>query len=260
MVHDRMLKEHQKIEKQVEKLQLQLKHFPDGKLICSRNGKYSKWYRSDGTNKVYIPKNERHLAEQLAFKKYLSLQLKNLLQEKKAIEFYLRHHDVNAGQVEQTLMNLPGFKELLFKHYTPLTQSLAEWMNSPYEKNPNHPENLIHKTYSGELVRSKSESMITSALFKNEIAFRYECILQCGKISLFPDFTIRHPETGDFFYWEHFGLMDDLVYCKKACSKLQLYTSNGIIPTIQLITTYETKENPLTSDMVEKIIEHYFFD
>ena len=53
-------------------------------------------------------------------------------------------------------------------------------------------------------------------------------------------------------------MMDNPNYSKKVVSKLQLYISNGIIPSIQLITTYETKENPLSSEVVEKIVEHYF--
>jgi len=259
-MYEKMKKEHSKIEQQIKVLESQIKYFPDGKLICTKNGKYSKWYRSDGKNKEYIPKGEKRLAKQLALKKYLSFQLENLSHEKRAIEFYLKHHNVNASQSEQELINSPGFKELLFEQYTPFEQTLIEWMNASYEKNPHHTDNLIHKTYTGEFVRSKSESIILSALFKHRIPFRYECILQFGKVHIFPDFTIRHPRTGEFFYWENFGIMDDPVYVKKTYSKLQLYTSNGIIPTIQLITTYETKEHPLTSDVVEKIIEHYFLE
>ncbi len=133
-------------------------------------------------------------------------------------------------------------------------------MKSSYPKNENHIENLIHKTYSGNLVRSKSEALIDMFLYKNRIPFRYECPLKLGDVYVYPDFTIRHPRTGEFFYWEHFGMMDDLNYSKNAYSKLQLYTSHGIIPTIQLITTYETKKHPLDAEMVERIVEQYFLN
>ena len=95
-------------------------------------------------------------------------------------------------------------------------------------------------------------------LYTHKIPFRYECALQIGEIKLYPDFTIRHPKTGAVYYWEHFGLMDNSVYAQNAYTKLQLYTSHGIIPSIQLITTFETKENPINSDIVLKIIKHYF--
>lgn len=258
MIYEKMLDERQRLEEQIRLLQLQLKDFPEGKLIIASNGKGNKWYQSDGHNPVYLSKKERQLAEKLAHKKYLSLQMKNMLHEKKAIDFYLRHHDSNAYQTEQSLINSPEYRELLAPSFTPLSQELNEWMNSPYEKSEKYPENLVNKTYSGNLVRSKSEAIIDMFLWKYKIPFRYECILQLDDIFIFPDFTIRHPETGEVFYWEHFGMMDNPNYSKKVLSKLQLYISNGIIPSIQLITTYETKENPLSSEVVEKIVEHYF--
>ena len=57
---------------------------------------------------------------------------------------------------------------------------------------------------------------------------------------------------------EHFGMIDNSEYCKNMLSKLQFYISNGIIPTIHLITTFETKDNPLSATTVEKIVEEYF--
>ena len=65
-------------------------------------------------------------------------------------------------------------------------------------------------------------------------------------------------KTGETYYWEHFGKMDDADYSKNVFSKLQHYTSHGIVPTIQLITTYETKNNPFTINNAEKIVNDYF--
>ena len=131
-------------------------------------------------------------------------------------------------------------------------------MNAPYEHSSPHPENLIYKNISGNTLRSKSEMMIDLCLYMHKIPYRYECPLQLGTATLYPDFTLRHPETGKYFYWEHFGLMDNPKYIDTTFSKLRLYACQGIIPGIQLITTYETKENPLNTEVIEKIIEHYF--
>lgn len=133
-------------------------------------------------------------------------------------------------------------------------------MNSPYERSLQYPEKLIHKSASGNIVRSKSEALIDTLLYINKIPFRYECILQLGTSSIYPDFTIIHPQTKEIYYWEHFGMMNNPDYQIKTISKLQLYFSHGIIPTIQLITTYETKDQPLTYDVVDKIIHDYFLD
>lgn len=257
-LYERILKERQRLQKQIDSLQTKLSGFPSGKLICSQTGNRCKWYQSDGHTKVYIPKEEKQLAEQLAAKKYLSLLLEDLSHEKKAIDFYLNHHFPDSGRSEHLLTNIPGYKELLSPFFLPKSQELSDWMTSPYEHNTNYSEQLILKTLSGNLVRSKSEVIIDMALYTNQIPFRYECALHLGDTTLFPDFTIRHPESGELYYWEHFGRMDDPLYYKNVFSKLQLYTSHGIIPSINLITTYETKENPLSSEVIEKIIEHYF--
>ena len=258
MTYEHMLKKNKKIEQKIKQIQTKLKKLPEGQLYCSSSGKYTKWFCSNGKDQIYIPKKKRRLAEQLALKKYLTLQLKNLQHEKIAIDFYLRHHDKDAEEKEVSLLNSPAYKELLSPFYQPISQELFEWTNSPYEKNDNYSESLKHKAVSGGYVRSKSEQIIDMVLYKNKIPFRYECALRFGETVFYPDFTIRHPKTGQLFYWEHFGLMDDADYSKKAYSKLQTYTSHGLIPTIQLITTYETKEHPLSIEAVEEIVNYYF--
>ena len=260
MLYEHALRESKKIEQKIKTLKKQLARLPDGKLFVSRSGKYTKWFLSDGKYQTYLPKQDRHLAEKLALKKYLLLQLKNLEQEQIAIKFYLRHHKVDAIQKEDSLINSIEYNELLKPFFKPISKELFEWTNSPYEQNKQHPEHLIHKTISGHYVRSKSEVMIDSVLYKNKISYRYECLLRLGDIHMYPDFTIRHPKTGETYYWEHFGLIEDANYSKQAFSKLQTYVSNGIIPTIHLITTYETKTNPLNIESVEKIVREYFLN
>ena len=95
-------------------------------------------------------------------------------------------------------------------------------------------------------------------LYAYNIPYRYECALHLGDSLLYPDFTIMHPRTYKLYYWEHFGLMDNSGYAQNTYSKLQLYTAHGIVPSIQLITTFETKEHPINIDTISKIIEHYF--
>ena len=176
--------------------------------------------------------------------------------EKRAIELYLKYYP--APLKTSVLLSHPEFQILLAPYFTPLSQELADWMNSSYDSNPQHTEHLIHRSTSGNLVRSKSEAMIDMLLHVNKIPFRYECALPLGDTLLYPDFTIRHPKTGAFYYWEHFGLMDNPSYFHNAFSKLELYASHGIIPTIHLITTYETKSNPLDPEIVKNIISRYF--
>ena len=251
-----MCLESKRLDEQIISLNSQIESLPEGKIICTPNGNGYKWYCSDGHKSVYIPKSERNLAEQLAVKKYLTQIKDDCIQEKRAIEFYLRHH--KSSNVDDMLINKPGYQELLASYFKPKSQMIEEWLNVPFEQNPKYPENKIHKTSSGNVVRSKSEELIDMVLYMNRIPFRYECALQLDGFTIYPDFTIMHPQTGKIIYWEHFGGMTDSKYNRNIGERIQTYVNNGIIPSIDLITTYETIEHPLTVQEIEKVVGEYF--
>lgn len=138
------------------------------------------------------------------------------------------------------------------------SEEQKKWCRAPYERNVKYPEKLVHQSSSGNYVRSKSECLIDTILYMKQIPFRYECALQLGEITVYPDFTILHPRTGKVYYWEHFGMMDKAEYAQKAFAKQNQYAMHGIIPSHQLIVTYETSEKPLASNEIEQIIEKYF--
>ena len=258
-----MLDRRNELDEKISAIQQKLLNYPNGKLICTQNGKYIKWYHSDGHIQTYISKKKREYAEQLAAKKYWSLRLDELIRERRATEAYLRCYSSIADTAdiessEQFLTNSPAAKELLTNIQSKQPPSIHEWLTSPYRHNEKYPDQLIHKTAGDLYVRSKSESLIAFLLHMNEIPFRYECELQLGEITVYPDFTIMDPKTGKIYYWEHFGMIDDPSYARSAMAKLQNYVANRIYPTIQLIMTYETKMNPLDTESVEKTIQHYF--
>ena len=257
MLYERIHTESQRLQQELDSLKQKILNLPEGKFYLTRNQNRFKWFRTIGQNHMYIHKKDRNLAEQLAMKKYLLSRFEDLSHEKKALDFYLRHHHSDYGKSEE-LLTQPGYQELLAPAFTPLSQELAAWANAPFEKNPKFPQQLIHKTSSGNLVRSKSEALIDMILYTNKIPFRYECALKLGYSTIYPDLTIRHPQTGDTYYWEHFGRMDDPAYSKNVSSKLQLYIANNITPSLNLITTYETSERPLSTEVIEKLVAHYF--
>lgn len=256
MLYDIALAKSKELDEQIRSLRKQLSRYSHGNFFCSKNGNSYKWFHNDGQKQIYIPKKNRSFAEKLAAKKYIVLRLEELIKEKRAIDFYLRHHDTSPSPAEN-LLSHPGYLPLLRPHFSP-TNSFKAWANSPYHTNPLYPEHLVHKALSGNYVRSKSETIIDMVLYTHKIPFRYECSLQLGEAITYPDFTIMHPITGKLYYWEHFGLVDVTEYWQKAEAKLQLYRAHGIIPTIQLITTYETKNHPLAPGLVESIVKHYF--
>ncbi len=244
------------MEAQIQSVEKQILDLPKGSLSCTSNGTHYKWFHHQNNNTVYLPKKQKPFAEQLAQKKYLCALLKDLIQEQHALKLYLNCHNHHSHATQ--IMEHPEFGKLLSSWFSPSSQEMQDWVNSDYERNPQYPDNLIHKSISGNIVRSKSEAMIDMILYTHKLPYRYECALTLGDVTLYPDFTLRHPLTGATLYWEHFGQMDNPAYTQSTYSKLQLYTSHGIIPSIHLITTYETKANPLTADVIEKTIAFYF--
>jgi len=239
-------------------IQSRLNHLPEGKLICVPNGSYVKWYHSLDGNITYIPKSQKDFAEKLAIKTYLLHRLHELQQELKSLNFYLRHHKESVMESTSMLAHTSPYAPLLTKYFKPISDELDTWAMKLYESNPSHPEQLVHKTCNNLLVRSKSEAQIAMYLYTNKIPFRYETPLVLDGHIIYPDFTIRHPITGDFFYWEHYGLWDYEDYRRQAFSKLQLFSHHGIYPGINLITTYETKQHPLSHETIEAFIQLYF--
>ena len=230
---------------------------PKGELACFKNGKSFKWFDYSGKTRKYIYKKDRELAQKLALKKYYSYELEDAIKEQKAIVAYLSKSP-NPRKADKLFSEGSGYKELLEPFFLPVNEELNKCGLQEYERNMNHQENLRFKTSRGYYVRSKSESMIDKILTINKIPFRYECQLNLSGFIMYPDFTIRHPRTGEYFYWEHFGMMDNPAYASSAITKLHSYVSNGIYPTINLIATYETKENPLDMGTIEEIVQKFF--
>lgn len=235
-----------------------MKSLPEGNLICAKNGKRYKWYLSNGSKPIYLPKSEYHLAEQLAEKKYFEFRKEDLQKELNAIEIYLKYCKKVKDKSKKLLVQSGGYRDLLSNHFKTKSEELWIWQNEEYQRNDSYLDSLKHRTSSGGLVRSKSEVLIDSELYRNNIPYRYECALCLGNKVIYPDFTIRHPISGKTYYWEHFGAMDDPNYYRNVLSKLELYITHGIVPNINLITTYETSENPLGIDEINNIIERYF--
>ncbi|MGN0407744.1 MAG: hypothetical protein ACI4EJ_05765 [Bacteroides sp.] len=251
MVYEQLVMQRTRLEEELHKIHEQLDVFPDGNLICSKNGKYTKWFKSNGSHPIYIPTSEKDLAEALAAKKYYSLQAEELSQEMHLLDFILdkffdkakKKPAKSKSMVEET----SSYKELLEAYFQKHSDKLYEWAASDYEHNLSHPEHLIHKCIAGHNVRSKSEAIIANLLFSNKIPYRYEFAFRCESLLLYPDFTILHPQTEKIFYWEHFGMMDNNSYCENAFNKLKLYASHGILTVSQPLGFLGLSLNGITS-------------
>ena len=189
LIYSQLLQEERRLCTQLEQIHNTLEQLPEGKLIYSKNGSRYKFFRSNGSHPVYIPKADYPLAEQLALRKYYSLKYDELSQQLKTLRQFIYDSQHYSNESDSFLEPDSPYYSLIHSHFQP-DSDLDSWMNQPYVHNTNHPEHLIHKCISGQLVRSKSEVIIANALFLNQIPFRYECELVLNETTLFPDFTI----------------------------------------------------------------------
>ena len=234
------------------------RQLPAGDLICAKNETRYKWYlRNQGKSK-YISRKKMELAEKLALKKYYESKQKDLQSELKACEAYVSVALSTEADRAEKVLSHPEYERLLEGEYKSRNKELEEWSNANYECCQNYPEKLLIKGTQGKMLRSKSEAMIDRVLFAEGIPFRYEEKIVLGGTVLYPDFIIRHPKTKDFYYWEHFGMMDNAEYINHACKKIKIYCENGIIPSVNLILSYETQTHPFSIHEVERIIKQYF--
>lgn len=254
---DDIRRKKEQISKELEQIGQLEKKFPKGEILCSKNNDRYKWFMKKQDGISYLPKSERELAEALAIKKYYGLKKRELTDSLLACDAYLRKMQSMEGKADQLLYH-PEYRRLLEKHFMPMNEELLKWQSAPYERCKKHEETLIVKGTQGRMLRSKSEAIIDMMLYKNRIPFRYEDKLVMQGITLYPDFVIRHPVSGEYYYWEHFGMMDEKEYRNQACNKMKLYCENGILPSINLIATYETQRCPLSVEKVEGVIQEYF--
>ena len=97
------------LERKANQIKKELQSFPEGKLVISQSRNSFKWFQSDGHKKEYIKKQDRKLAEALAKKKYLTLQLEETLHEKRAIQYYLDHHIEDIPKSIQLISQSPEY-------------------------------------------------------------------------------------------------------------------------------------------------------
>ena len=248
------------INAEIEEINKELEHLPEGNLLVYPNGNYYRWFYSENNStRKYLSKSDEPLAVSLAQRKYLTLR-RDYLNLKANLLTSLAGDIANLEEEIDAFICNPGYSNLLEK----IGDSDMEhkphmsWEHSEYETNPYYKEQLTYTCPSGNMVRSKSEVFIDMALNKYSIPYRYECKLQLHGKCFYPDFTLLHPLTGEIFYWEHLGKMDDKSYGIKALNKHNYYYEHDIIPGKNLILTFETKEHPFTFLDAENIIKQFF--
>ena len=258
---------------------------PQGRIRISQNGGHPEYYLVTERGSLrgkYLPHSQQALARQLAQKDYDACLIKLLQKEISALQNYLKQTG-NGRAIPELYDSLcPARRSLITPATLPDKQYATQWQKISWTGRPFSPDTPPLYTARGERVRSKSEVIIADTLYRHGVPYRYEFPLTLrrsdttishndfdklnhrGSVSgaqssviLHPDFLCLNTRTRQEFFWEHFGLMDDLEYSKNAAGKLRLYTENGILPGRNLIITMETQSEPLSSRTIEQIITSF---
>lgn len=132
-----------------------------------------------------------------------------------------------------------------------------EWGIKPYRVNSFHSEEKRIIMPDGLPVRSKSEAAIIERYRHFGIPFHYDELLTAEGRRISPDLRGARRD-GKLIWHEHFGLMDDPVYRRKADEKLEFLKSLGIVPWDNMIVTYERPEGGINIRLVDELLKDMY--
>lgn len=256
------------VQKRIDELQLaidflqkQIDRAPEGSLYGSRSHSSWQWQRLLGNVRMYLPSDKNKLIKALAQKKYNTLVLKELVKQRDVLDKLVKSYVPQNG--EKTYASMPAEWRREIEPLTlPDSEFVEAWRNLRYRGK--HVENPDFLTANGERVRSKSEIIIADALSSFGVPYHYEFphelndVKSSRRIKVYSDFTCLNVRTRKEFVWEHFGMMDDAEYLRNAIEKIEMYACTGFYPGENLIITMESRDKPLNSQMVNRLIEKYF--
>jgi hypothetical protein len=112
------------------------------------------------------------------------------------------------------------------------------------------PEKLIHRTITGELVRSKSEVVVANILTKLGITYYYEKPIEYAPNDFrLPDFTATY--KGQTVYWEHLGMLNLPYYKRDWERRRKWYERHNLID--KVITSQDGPDGGIDSQEIERL-------
>jgi len=256
-----LLQEQNRLKKIYKKAVDNLSKRPEGALrIAYRKGN-AQYYHILSDEKyagTYISKSQVELISGLAQKRYEEKIIRLLTKRLNQLHNILKDYDDN--EVENVYIQEGEKRNRLISPIEPTwEEKLKSWLEEPYQGKEFMEGTPLILTEKGERVRSKSEKLIADYLCKNGIHYKYEKPLYLkGFGTVYPDFTILSPRTGDEIYWEHEGKIDDPNYAKKAVKKIMTYEKNSLKQGERLILSFETQDTILNTQDLDRIVRLYF--
>ena len=242
----------------------EIKTLPDSWLKLGNNGK-----------NVYVNENTAlsvtsRQAQNIARRKLLSRKIKviesNLKLQRKLLEKYQSYRE---DALTDSLR--PVYRLVLRRMWQERRRQLEEQKKASAANGPQyHPENLKHENLKGEVLRSKSEIILTMLYDNYQIPYSYEekiywpsdappeawAIKEALEIRDYyiPDFTFTMPD-GSRKYHEHLGMMKSAEYMETWKKKMILYFWAGVTPGHNLIVTTDDRHGTINQKEIIQIIE-----
>lgn len=237
-----------------------LKKAPEGTLVLSQsNGSVQYYHKTEKEQKKgkYISTKNGKLITALAQKDYDLRFLKAIEEQKKKLCKAIKLiSDVDFLKVYSELSEVR--KKLVNPYVLTNEQYAEQWINIQYKGKEFSEDTPVLMTERGERVRSKTEKILADKFFSWGIPYRYESPLKLrGYGTVYPDFTLLNVRERKEIYLEHFGMMDNPEYSKKAIQKLETYARNGIYIGKNLLVTFETLRRPIDMKIVEQMLMEF---
>ncbi len=255
---EEQLKEIETLLKYSNKKMEELRAVPDHGIRIHKSNGQDQYYLIDKTTgeKHYVKKAEYITLRDIAQKDYEKKIHKELTTMKHGLELFLRYYNIQKlNEIYEHMAN--GRKALIEPLIETDDMFINRWQNVVYEEMKFYDETEFY-TGSGIRVRSKSELIIANMLEQYGIPYKYEKPLYLrGVGDVRPDFSCLNMRSRKEVIWEHFGMMDNVSYAIKNVTKLACYHQNGFYVGENLITTFETSQNQISSKLIKGMIEQY---
>ena len=227
--------------------------------VCG-GSKYHRYYvrdtSKDNSSYQYMPVSRRNEVQMIAQQEYEQAIIAAAKAELSQIDAF--QEQSSFTKVEDVYDGLcEGRKQLVEPILLPDDLFIKQWSERQFEKPSYYAAPAEFVTQRGEAVRSKSELIIANVLANHDIPYFYEAPLVIFGRTYNPDFLVLNKRTRREYYWEHLGMMGNSDYASNAVRKLLDYQRAGYYPGEQIILTSETYQNPLSTQLVNKTIEHY---
>lgn len=264
LLHE-LLKESERLRNIITCAESIIKKAPKGSIRVSMCKKSKQFYyqekenleKTKSPNGKYLRKEERELAVKIIEREYCEKLLVTCIKRKKEIDKAIEA--LKSTELEKVYDSVPRAKRECFAPMVLSDEMYREMWESVTYEGKEFPEDYP-EIYSdrGERVRSKTEKIIADKLYKEGIPYRYEEPYELERYGIvYPDFKILDVNNRREIILEHFGMMDDEEYCRKALKKLRMYERQGLVLGKNLMITYETSTEPFDSRLFERMLREY---